>query len=360
MSGPLKGKKVLVTGGTGSIGSEIVRQALAQDPAVVRVYSRDEGKQFDLQQELRAHDNVRYLIGDIRDRERLRRALEDIDVIFHAAALKHVPACEFNPFEAVKTNVLGVQNLIEAALDEEVEKVIAISTDKVANPTNTMGATKLLSERLIAAANYYKGSRRTVFSCVRFGNVVGSRGSVIPLFHEQIRRGGPVTVTDPEMTRFMMTIPQAVQLVLRAAEMAQGGETFILKMPVVRLGDLVAAMLDELAPRYGFPPRAVPVEIIGLRPGEKKDEELMTEEEAGRALELPDMFVILPMIRTGRYEYRGARPATVRRYASCDQPCLSKDEVFALLLARLLRRRASDWPAGTAVAEAAAAGEGRA
>lgn len=352
----LRGKKVLVTGGTGSIGSEIVRQVLRQEPAVVRVYSRDEGKQFDLQHELRGFGNVRYLIGDIRDKERLARAIEDIDVVFHAAALKHVPACEYNPFEAVKTNVLGVQNLIEAALDEEVEKVIAISTDKVANPTNTMGATKLLSERLIAAANYYKGSRRTVFSCVRFGNVVGSRGSVIPLFHEQIRRGGPVTVTDPAMTRFMMTIPQAVQLVLRAAGMAQGGETFILKMPVVRLGDLVEAMIGELAPRYGFRPEEIPVDIIGLRPGEKRDEELMTEEEAARALELPDMFVILPLIRTHEYAYPGARPAAVRRYASCDQPWLSKDEVLEAMLLRLLRRRATDWlPAREFVGAAAEA-----
>jgi len=181
-----KNKKILITGGTGSIGQEIVREVLKHEPAVVRILDIDETKQFELQQEYEDYENIRFLLGDIRDKERLYRAIEDIDIVFHTAALKHVQACEYNPFEAVKTNVIGTQNLIDVAIDEEVEKVIFTSSDKAVNPTNVMGATKLLAERLITSANYYKGARKTVFSSVRFGNVLGSRGSVIPLFKNQI------------------------------------------------------------------------------------------------------------------------------------------------------------------------------
>lgn len=195
MENIFKDKKIIVTGGTGSIGSEIVRRVLQYDPEVVRILSRDESKQFELEQEIGDLENVRFLIGDVRDKDRLNRAFEDVDIVFHAAAMKHVPACEYNPFEAVKTNVVGTQNVIDAALDNGVGKVIAISTDKAASPINTMGATKLLAEKQIIDANFYKGHRKTVFSCVRFGNVMGSRGSVIPLFEKQIKNGGPVTVT---------------------------------------------------------------------------------------------------------------------------------------------------------------------
>ncbi|MCL6450615.1 MAG: polysaccharide biosynthesis protein [Acetobacteraceae bacterium] len=325
-----RGKKILVTGGTGSVGSEVVRQLLALGPEVVRVYSRDETKQFELEQELGPRPDVRYLIGDVRDLSRLRRAVEGIDLVFHAAALKHVPACEYNPFEAVKTNVLGVQNLIEAALDEEVERVVAISTDKVANPTNTMGATKLLAERLMAAANHCKGRRRTVFTCVRFGNVLGSRGSVVPLFHRQIARGGPVTVTHQDMTRFMMSVGQAVKLVLEAGQLGRGGEVFILKMPVLRLWDLAAVMVEALAPRWGWDSAGVEITRVGLRPGEKLHEELMTEEEASRALEMDDMFVILPMVGP-RARHPGAVPAQVLRYSSQDQEPLGRRQIREML-----------------------------
>ena len=183
-------KRILITGGTGSIGSEILRKVLQYDPQVVRVFSIDEDAQFNLQQELGDRPNVRFLIGDVRDRERLGMAGEDVDIIFHVAALKHVPLCEYNPFEAVKTNVLGTQNVIDVAMKGEVDKLITISTDKAVNPVNVMGATKLLAERLTISANHYKGSRKTAFSCVRFGNVLYSRGSVVPLFREQIRKGG--------------------------------------------------------------------------------------------------------------------------------------------------------------------------
>ncbi|SEJ23550.1 UDP-N-acetylglucosamine 4,6-dehydratase family protein [Paenibacillus polymyxa] len=308
-------KIVLVTGGTGSIGSEIVRNVLSYNPKALRIFSRDESKQFDLQQELKEFTNIRYLIGDIRDKQRLSYAMEDVDYIFHAAALKHVPACEYNPMEAVKTNVIGVQNLIETAIEHNVEKVVAISTDKVVNPTNTMGATKLLSERLISAANLYKGSKRTIFSCVRFGNVMGSRGSVIPLFRDQIAKGMPVTVTHAEMTRFMMSIPQAAQLVIDAAHYSQGGEVFVLKMPILKITDLAQCLVDSYEEAVGQPYRGEIIET-GIRPGEKLYEELMTLEESERALENGQMYIIPSLFHTAEQEYAGFQKATRQEYSS--------------------------------------------
>ena len=326
-----EGKRILVTGGTGSIGSEIVRRVLSYDPKVVRILSRDETKQFELQQELENLENVRFLIGDVRDKDRLKRAFEGIDIVFHAAAMKHVPACEFNPFEAVKTNVVGTQNVIDAALENDVKKVIAISTDKAASPINTMGATKLLAEKLIIDANFYKGHRKTVFSCVRFGNVIGSRGSVVPLFEKQIQNGGPVTVTDPEMTRFMMTIPMAVDLVFKATKKAQGGEIFIFKMPVVKLGDLANVMIENLAPRYGHKPDAIQIDIIGIRNGEKMYEHLMNEEETWYAYEVEDMFIVLPQTIFSGHFLEGSTKAEQKRYASDNKKVLSAEEVKQLL-----------------------------
>jgi UDP-N-acetylglucosamine 4,6-dehydratase/5-epimerase len=226
------GRRILVTGGTGSIGSHIVRQLIAQEPRALRILSRDETKQLYLQEELaRSGDlaSVRFLIGDVRDPIRLRRAMEGIDVVFHAAAMKHVPACEYNPFEAVQTNVLGTQNVITAAREASVGRVVAVSTDKACSPENTMGATKLLAERLIAAAHGFSAGQ--VLCGVRFGNVIGSRGSLVPIVRQQLREGRPVTLTDSRMTRFMMTMEDAARLVLTAGARAHGGEIFILKMP---------------------------------------------------------------------------------------------------------------------------------
>ena len=285
-------KNILVTGGTGSIGREIVRKVLQYQPNVMRVFNNEEAELFNLEQELENYPNVRFLIGDVRDKGRLQRAVEGIDFVFHAAAFKHVPLCEYNPFEAVKTNVLGTQNLIEAAMEQEIEKLITISTDKAVNPVNVMGATKLLAERLTISANHYKGARKTVFSCVRFGNVLDSRGSVVPLFREQIKRGGPVTITDPDMTRFVMSIPQAVDLVLKAAEIARGGEIFIFKMRTLHIRDLAEVMIEELAPHYGYAPETIKIEISGKRAGEKLYEELLTEDEALNVSETEDMFVV--------------------------------------------------------------------
>lgn len=322
----IKGKKILITGGTGSIGSELVRQILNYEPEIIRIFSRDETKQLQLYYELKQHQKkLRFLIGDVRDKERLLRAIEEIDIVFHAAAMKHVPACEFNPFEAVKTNVLGTQNLIEAALDEEVEKLISISTDKATSPSNTMGATKLLSERIVSAANYYKGKRKTIFASVRFGNVMGSRGSIIPIFKQQIKEGGPVTITEWETTRFMMSISQAVYLVLKAAVLAKGGEVFILKMPTFKIKDLIEVMIEELAPRYNLDPKKIEIVKIGLRPGEKIDEALMTEEEKKVAEDLGDMWAI--------HSYLGVlMQPTTATYTSKDEKCLTKEEIREFLI----------------------------
>ena len=284
-------KIILVTGGSGSIGSEIVRSLLELNPKIIRVLDNNETGLFELEQELNS-DKIRTLIGDIRDKERLKRAFENVDIIFHAAALKHVPLCEYNPFDAVKTNVVGTQNVLNAALDMNVEKVIVISTDKTVNPVNVMGATKLLAERLTISANYYKGDKKTVFSCVRFGNVLDSRGSVVPIFKNQIKKGGPVTITDFEMTRFVMGIPQAVELILKAGIIAEGKEIFILKMPAVNILDLAKAMIEELGPLYGYKPEKIKIKIIGKRLGEKLFEELMNEDELNYVMDKGDLYIL--------------------------------------------------------------------
>jgi UDP-N-acetylglucosamine 4,6-dehydratase/5-epimerase len=286
-------KKILVSGGVGSIGSKLVKKLLVLNPAIIRVFDNNETGLFDLEEELNS-TKIRTLLGDIRDKDRLAMAMEGIDIVFHASALKHVPLCEYNPFDAVKTNVLGTQNVLEAALHNEVEKVINISTDKAVNPTNVMGATKLLAERLTISANYYSGNKRTVFSNVRFGNVLNSRGSVIPLFKSQIKKGGPVTITDREMTRFFMDIPAAINLILTAGEVAKGREIFILKMPALRILDLAEIMIEELAPKYGFDPQNIAIRFIGKRNGEKLFEDLMAEEEVDRAYENNEMYLITP------------------------------------------------------------------
>ncbi|MFW6065143.1 MAG: SDR family NAD(P)-dependent oxidoreductase [Candidatus Natronoplasma sp.] len=285
-----EGKTVLVTGGVGSIGSEIVKNLLNLAPKVVRILDINESKLFEFEEELNSR-KVRTLIGDVRDKERLRKAIEDVDIVFHAAALKHVPLCEYNPFEGVKTNVNGTQNLIDVALEEEVEKFITISTDKVVNPINVMGATKLLAERLTTSANLHKGERRTALSVVRFGNVLNSRGSILPTIKKQIQKGGPVKLTHPDMTRFVMSIDEASKLVIKAAERADGGDVFILKMPALNIIDLIEVTIQELGPKYGYSPDEIEIEEIGIRAGEKLYEELMTSEEIDHAEEIEDMFV---------------------------------------------------------------------
>jgi UDP-N-acetylglucosamine 4,6-dehydratase len=275
---------VLVTGGTGSFGKKFTDILLREHrPKKLIVFSRDELKQHEMRIGGYDHGELRYFLGDVRDRDRLRRAFHGVDVVVHAAALKQVPACEYNPFEAVMTNVMGARSIIEAALDAGVKKVIALSTDKAVNPANLYGATKLVAEKLFVHGNAYSGTGGTRFGCVRYGNVVGSRGSVIPLFLQQ-RKKGVLTVTDRRMTRFWLTLEQATRFVIRCLEQMQGGEVFVPKIPSMKVVDLVEA----LAP-------GCEVKIIGIRPGEKLHESLVAEDEARQGLECKDMFVLLPV-----------------------------------------------------------------
>ena len=329
----LRDQNVLVTGGCGSIGSKLIEQLLAADPAVIRVFDTDEAALFDLQEEYGKRSRLRYLLGDVRDRDRLGMALENIDVVFHAAALKHVELTEYNPFEAVRTNVQGTQNLVRMAVEEEVDAFVNVSTDKASNPVSVMGATKLLSERLVIAANAYKGSRESRFGCVRFGNVLGSSGSVVPLFMDQIREGGPVTVTDPDMTRFVMPIEEAAGLVLEAHERMTSGEVFVLKMPAFRVGDLAEAMVTRYAPTFGHNPDEVAIERVGARPAERIHEKLVSTDESAHARDLGDMFAILPQIDVPGYEavnYNDA-PTVSGEYTSEDERLLSKEELVAMI-----------------------------
>ncbi|MBU5440993.1 UDP-N-acetylglucosamine 4,6-dehydratase family protein [Paenibacillus sp. MSJ-34] len=296
-------KKILIIGGTGTIGYHLAKRLLEEKPKVIRIFSRDEYKQYQMSIDFHAHaTHLRFLIGDVRDYQRLLRAMEDIDYVFHLAAMKHVPFCEYNPFEAVQTNVIGTQNVIQAAIQAGVKKVLFTSTDKAISPTNTYGATKLMAERLISAAEYQKGPKATIFSSVRFGNVMGSRGSVIPLFKKQILEEQRVTVTDPNMVRFMMTPTQAITLILQANSMAKGGEVYVLKMPLIRLGDLAEAMVEVVAQKYGLQ-KEIRIDQIGLRPGEKMFEELMTSDEHSIASETNEMYIIPSIFESVKSEY---------------------------------------------------------
>jgi UDP-N-acetylglucosamine 4,6-dehydratase len=301
---------------------------------VVRVFGRDETKQFYQRQRLRSRRDVRFLVGDVRDRDRLSRAMDGIDTVFHCAALKHVESGEYNPFEATQTNVVGTQNVIDACLANDVRTMILTSSDKAANPTSVMGASKLLAEKLVSAAVNYRGSRPTRFASVRFGNVLGSRGSALELFFRQVAKGGPVTVTDPTMTRFVMTTDRAVELALRAAEIARGGEVFVFKMPAARLEDLVAATIDVVAPAHGLEAAAIGTEAMDPRPGEKPYEELMTEDESTRARDVGEMFAVLPSIEPhpGIVEaYRSTPMAPVQAYRSDAVAPMPRDEVRTLV-----------------------------
>lgn len=278
---------VLVTGGTGSFGKKFTEVMMQKHrPKKLIIFSRDELKQHEMRQtwsDQPEDSPIRYFVGDVRDKERLYRAFHGVDIVVHAAALKQVPACEYNPFEAVQTNILGAKNVIDAAIDQGVKRVIALSTDKAVNPVNLYGATKLVAEKLFVQGNAYVGGEGTRFSCVRYGNVVGSRGSVIPLFVEQ-RRTGAVTVTDQRMTRFWITLQQGVEFVIRCTEKMHGGEIFVPKIPSMRIMDLTAAIAPQCE-----------VKINGARPGEKIHESLVSSDESRYALEFDDMFVIKPM-----------------------------------------------------------------
>jgi UDP-N-acetylglucosamine 4,6-dehydratase len=276
-------ESILVTGGTGSFGKKFVEIMLREyQPQRLVIFSRDELKQHEMRTSGFDHASLRYFIGDVRDVERLKRALSGVTVVVHAAALKQVPACEYNPFEAIQTNIMGGRNVIDAAIDQGVRRILALSTDKAVNPINLYGATKLCAEKVFVQANAYAGKKNTRFSCARYGNVVGSRGSVIPIFLEQ-RRRGKITITDPRMTRFWLTLEQGVKFVIRCLEQMHGGEIFVPKIPSMRLIDLA----ETVAP-------GCQVEYIGIRPGEKLHEVLLSEDESRQTLETEDMYVIQP------------------------------------------------------------------
>ena len=296
----LEGASVLLTGGTGSFGKRFVRRVLSHSkPAKLIVYSRDELKQFQMRQEypVDRFQNLRFFIGDVRDRERLYRALDGVQVVVHAAALKQVPTAEYNPLEAIKTNILGAANLIDAAIDRNVQKVVALSTDKAANPINLYGATKLCSDKLFVASNAYSGNHGTRFSVVRYGNVVGSRGSVIPYFMAQ-RSTGRLTITDPRMTRFLITLDDGVDFVLRSLEDQLGGEIFVPKIPSVKVVDLARIVGPECHQ-----------DVIGIRPGEKLHETMIPVDDARATLQYDDHFVVQPSHSFwNRKDYANSRP----------------------------------------------------
>lgn len=289
----LSGATVLVTGGAGSVGQVIVRRLLDRDPAVIRVFDNSEPGLAAFKSEI-SDDRVRFLAGDVRDRDRLARALDGVDIVLHTAAMKHVDICEYNPFEAVKTNVVGLQNLIDASIDAGVDRFVFTSSDKAVTPANTMGTTKLLGEKLVTAANKYSGGVDIRLTSVRFGNVINSSQSVIPLFREQIEQGGPITLTDERMTRFFLSYDDVVRLVLGAMEHTKGGEVFIRKMPAARIETLAEAMSEVFAPRAGHDPADIEIEVTGRRVGETFHEEILTEREVPRTLENESLYAVIP------------------------------------------------------------------
>lgn len=334
----LKDKRILVTGSCGTIGSKLVSILLEKqyEPAEIIGLDNNESGLFFLEERYLHDKRAQFYLADIRDRDKLRRKMRDIDIVFHAAAFKHVILCERSPFEAVQTNINGVQNIIYAACENKVEKVIFTSSDKAVNPTNVMGTTKLMGERLMTAANSNFHGKGPIFSSTRFGNVLGSNGSVVPVFNKQIAKGGPVTLTDSEMTRFVMSIDQAVRMVLNSAALAQGGDVFITKMPVIRIKDLAEVMIRELAPIYGHSPESIEIVEIGTKPGEKLYEELMSHEEMRRTVELPNYFAVLPAFRgiyqNIKYDYPEIISDNITKpYNSSLEPLLNQDELTKFL-----------------------------
>ncbi|PKL70355.1 MAG: UDP-N-acetylglucosamine 4,6-dehydratase (inverting) [Methanomicrobiales archaeon HGW-Methanomicrobiales-1] len=282
MTHHLDGKIILLTGGTGSFGQKFTEIVLKNhNPERIRIFSRGELLQYEMEKRF-SDERLRFFIGDVRDKERLSRAMNDVDIVIHAAALKHVTACEYNPIEAVKTNIDGTKNIIDTAIDNDVKRVIGLSTDKAVHPVNLYGATKMVAEKLYVQGNYYSGQKNTRFSCVRYGNVAGSRGSVIPLFMDQ-KKTGTITITDERMTRFWLTLDQGVQFVINSAEKMQGGEIFVPKIPSMKVTDLAKSIAPDAK-----------IKFIGIRPGEKLHEVLLTEDEARHSREFDNYYVIEP------------------------------------------------------------------
>jgi len=336
----LKGKSILVTGSCGTVGSELVKQLLADDlysPQEVIGIDNNESALFFQDQEYLDDSRAHFYVVDIRDRDALTNVTKSVDIVFHCAAMKHVILSERTPDQCVQTNINGVDNVIYAANANSVEKVIFTSSDKAVNPTNVMGTSKLMGERLMTAANSHKKDKGPIFASTRFGNVLGSNGSVIPIFHNQIAKGGPVTLTHRDMTRFVMSIQESVRLVIDSALLAKGGEVFITKMPVVRIEDLAKAMISNLAPKYGKSPDEIKIVEIGTKSGEKLYEELMSDEETRRSLELNNYFSVTPAFKgiysDISYNYVSlVNERVTNPYVSAEVPSLSLTEVSELLI----------------------------
>jgi len=330
----IEDQNILITGGTGSVGRILIRRMLKASANVVRIFDNNEPGLADLKTSLNS-DRCRFLVGDVRDRDRLDRAMQDIDIVVHTAAMKHVDISEYNPFEAVKTNVVGLQNVVDAAIDAEADRLVFTSSDKAVSPANTMGTTKLLGEKLVTAGNKYRGPSGLVLASVRFGNVLNSSQSVVPLFHRQIREGGPLTVTDEEMTRFFLTYDDIADLVTTAIQYTEGGEVFLRKMDAIRVGDLADAMIEAIAPKYGHDPAEVSIEHIGPRVGETMHEEIMTEREADRAIKSDQTYAIPPATAENGYLSHdgidGFEPTENIIRSSANAELLSSEEIISLL-----------------------------
>lgn len=322
----IAGRNILITGGTGSVGRILTRRLLKCDPSVIRIFDQSEPGLAEFKKEI--DDNrCRFLAGNIRDKDRLSRAVNDIDIVVHAAAMKHVDICEYNPFEAVKTNVMGLQNLIDASIDHGVKRFVFTSSDKAVNPANTMGTTKLLGEKLVTAANKYSGSRNIRLCSVRFGNVVNSSISVIPVFKNQIAKGGPVTLTDPRMTRFFLTYDDVAELVTGAIEHTEGGEVFVQKMDAIRIEDLANAMIEAFAPIAGHDPSDIEIVQTGRRVGETFDEKILTEREVARTIENESLYAVTPEQsgENGYLSYDG-----IAGFEAVDEIVISSDDAEKL------------------------------
>lgn len=337
----LNDKIILITGATGTIGIELTKYILNNySPKVIRIFSRDDSKQHYMRNQFKGKtEKLRFFIGNIRDKERIERAMKNVDVVFHLAALKHVLACEYNPFEAIKTNVIGLQKMIEVCIENNVEKFVYTSTDKAATPSNTMGVTKLLGEKLITSANYYKGGNsRTIFYSVRFGNVLGSRGSLVPLIEEQVKNNMPITLTHHDMTRYIMTVNRALELIFQTIELAQGGEVFVFKMDAIKIIDFIEVLIDHFAIKHDKKPENIKIEEIGLFAGEKMYEELFSIEESDRTCELKDMYIIFPQITEVSTKIHYDKYPNLKKFDksipfnSKDGPFLSKMEIKDFLI----------------------------
>ncbi len=327
----------MVFGGTGSIGSEIVSQLLNYNPKTIRILSNSENELWECKLRFQQFEGkLRFLLGDIRNYERVKRATKEVDYVFNAAAIKHVPFSEYNPMEAINVNIHGLENIIEACFECNVKKMLNISTDKAVNPISVMGATKMLGERLCISRELAKGSYSTIISCVRFGNVLGSRGSIIPLVKEQLKYGTRVTLTDENMRRYFMSISDAARLVLKSMYIAKGGEIFVLKMPVIRIKDLLEVLIEMFAPVYGKDPETIVIERIGSRRGEKLEEKLLTRNELNHCYENNELFAVLPpdyMTKNHLFKDKSEKliKVEVQHYTSMNENPIIKEEIKQIL-----------------------------